>query len=116
NGSPWDQSWLYAERNWNEDGDPQAGPIVQYQRPNAAWNSPAYWIPAGTTGGGGHGGFQNYAQLNAAVPPYPIDPKTGTSAYFQAPQVAPAKANCDPMRLQSYGGSGIQVLLMDGSV
>jgi len=123
NGSPWDQSFRYAERSWQEDGDPQAGPIVQYYRPNAAWNSPSYWIYANLSGNcsgardsGACGGFQNYAALNAANPKYPIDPVTGTSAYFQAPQVGPSQANCDPRRLQSYGASGIQVLLMDGSV
>jgi len=111
--SPWDNSWSYAERSWQEDGS-LPGPITQYHRAQSCWTSPAYWIPAGLTGGGtGHGGFQNHRTFAAN---YPIDPVTGTSAYFTVPQVAPGIKQCDPTRLTSFGGGGIQVLLMDGSV
>jgi prepilin-type N-terminal cleavage/methylation domain-containing protein len=111
--SPWGQSWRYAERSWQEDGA-LPGPITQYHNPGSAWCSPVYWIPGGSTGGGnGRGGFQNFR----AIPvDYPIDRITGVSSYFVAPQVAPSIANCDPLRLQSFGSGGIQVLLMDGSV
>jgi prepilin-type N-terminal cleavage/methylation domain-containing protein len=114
-GAPasWDQSWDYAERSWQEDGS-LPGPITQYHRAQSCWTAPAYWIPAGTTGGGtGHGGFQNF---NSFAADYPIDPVTGVSKYFAVPQVSPSPANCDPLRLQAFTGSGIQVLLMDGSV
>ena len=57
------------------------------------------------------------SRTSAVIPPdYPIDRATGVSAYFVAPQVSPSIANCDPLRLQSFGSGGIQVLLMDGSV
>jgi prepilin-type N-terminal cleavage/methylation domain-containing protein len=112
-GNDWDRSWVYAERGWNEDGS-LPGPITQYHNPRSAWTSPAYWIPGGLTGGGGGwGGFQNFGSIPAN---YPIDRVTGTSIYFQVPQVSPSVINCDPKRLQSFPGSGIQVLLMDGSV
>jgi prepilin-type N-terminal cleavage/methylation domain-containing protein len=111
--SPWGQSWLYAERSWQEDGA-LPGPITQYHNPGSAWCSPVYWIPGGSTGGGqGHGGFQNHRSIPAN---YPIDRVTGVSSYFTVPQAAPSIANCDPLRLQSFGAGGIQVLLMDGSV
>ncbi len=111
--SPWGQSWLYAERSWQEDGA-LPGPITQYHNPGSAWCSPHYWIPGGSTGGGGgHGGFQNFANIPAN---YPIDRVTGVSSYFTAIQAAPSIQNCDPLRLQSFGASGMQVVLMDGSV
>jgi prepilin-type N-terminal cleavage/methylation domain-containing protein len=111
--TPWGQSWSYAERSWQEDGA-LPGPITQYHSPTNAWCSPVYWIPGNTTGGGGgRGGFQNFASIPAD---YPINRTTGVSAYFQAPQAGPPVRNCDPMRLQSFGASGIQVVLMDGSV
>jgi prepilin-type N-terminal cleavage/methylation domain-containing protein len=114
-GPVWDQSWLYAERSWQEDGS-LPGPITQYHNPRSCWTSPAFWMPAGLTGGGGgYGGFQNFGALRAAGN-YPFDRVTGTSVYFQAVQVAPAKVNCDPRRLTAFSASGTQVLLMDGAV
>jgi prepilin-type N-terminal cleavage/methylation domain-containing protein len=115
NGNPWDQSWLYAERTWQESGS-LPGPITQFHNPMSSWTTPTFWMPAGTTGGGGgQGGFQNFTALANAVPPYPIDPISGVSSYIQAIQAAPAVAQCDPRRLTSFGAS-MQVLLMDGSV
>jgi prepilin-type N-terminal cleavage/methylation domain-containing protein len=109
----WDHSWVHAERGWQEDGA-QPGPIAQYNQATACWNSPSYWIPAGLSGGGtGHGGFNGYANIAAD---YPINIVTGTSAYLVAPQSAPPIKTCDPTRLQAYGGSTMQVLMMDGSV
>jgi prepilin-type N-terminal cleavage/methylation domain-containing protein len=112
-GHEWDQSWVYAERSWQEDGS-LPGPITQYHRSQSAWTSPSFWIPGGVTGGGtGHGGFQNYNSIPAN---YPFDKVTGDSAYWLVPQSSPAVRNCDPLRLQSFGAGGIQVVLMDGSV
>jgi prepilin-type N-terminal cleavage/methylation domain-containing protein len=111
--SPWNTSWVYAERAWNEDGA-LPGPITQNHNPGSAWCSPSFWIPANTTGGGnGHGGFANFASIPAN---YPIDRVTGGSVYWQAPQAKPPVRNCDPLRLQSFTAGGIQVVLMDGSV
>ena len=107
----WNSS-VATERSWQEDGA-QAGPIAQFNQ-GECWASPSYWIPAGRTGGNaGHGGFNGYGNIPAN---YPIDKVTGVSIYFEAPQAAPSKSLCDPLRLQSFGASGIQVLLMDGSV
>jgi prepilin-type N-terminal cleavage/methylation domain-containing protein len=115
NGSPWDQSHTYAERSWEESGS-LPGPITQFHNPRSCWTSPTYWIPGGTSGGGGGwGGYQNFAMLNQDVN-YPINKVTGISPYFTVPQAAPPVAQCDPKRLQSFSASGIQVLLMDGSV
>jgi prepilin-type N-terminal cleavage/methylation domain-containing protein len=111
--SPWDNSNVYAERSWQEDGA-LPGPITQYHARQSAFCSPHYWIPAGTSGGGtGYGGFQNFGSIAAD---YPINRTTGVSSYFLPPQVAPAVRDCIPARMQSFGGGGIQVLLMDGSV
>ena len=112
-GHEWDQSWVYAERSWQEDGS-LPGPITQYHNPRSGWTAPAYHIPGNLTGGGGgHGGFLNFNSIPAD---YPINTVTGVSAYFQVPQSKPSIANCDPTRLQSLSGSGITVLMMDGSV
>jgi prepilin-type N-terminal cleavage/methylation domain-containing protein len=112
----WDASWAYAERSWQEDGS-LPGPITQYHNPRSCWTSPAFWLPGGTTGGGGgQGGFQNFGRMRAAVPQYPFDRVTGTSAYFLPVQVAPSRQQCDPRRLTSYTASGTQVVMLDGSV
>jgi hypothetical protein len=111
-GNDWDHSWAYSERSWQESGS-LPGPVTQNWHPQSAWTSPAYWIPAGLTGGdGGYGGYRTGSQ----PADYPINKVTGTSAYFQLPQQAPSIVNCDPTRLQSFSASGISVLLMDGSV
>jgi prepilin-type N-terminal cleavage/methylation domain-containing protein len=106
-------SYTGAERTWQEDGA-QPGPIAQWNDGNA-WCAPAYWVPAGLTGGNqGHGGFNGYGNIPAD---YPINKLTGdVTKYWLAIQSAPPVTLCDPKRLQSYGASGIQVLMMDGSV
>jgi type II secretory pathway pseudopilin PulG len=112
-GNDWNRSWVYAERSWQESGS-LPGPITQYHSSTNCWTAPAYWIPAGSTGGGGgHGGFQNF---NSFAVDYPMNKTTGVSPYFTSPQVSPALVACDPLRLQTFGAGGINVLLMDGSV
>jgi prepilin-type N-terminal cleavage/methylation domain-containing protein len=111
--SPWGQSWRYAERSWQEDGA-LPGPITQFHQSQSAFCSPHFWVPAGTTGGGtGRGGFANIPSIPLN---YPLDRTTGATAFWLAPQAAPAVRDCDPMRLQSFSASGIQILMMDGSV
>jgi len=115
-GPQWDNSKVYAERSWNEDGS-LPGPITQYQHSQSCWTSPAYWVPAGLTGGGtGAGGFANFGALGAANPPYPINKVTGVTNYYQPAQTAPPVELCQPYRLQSFTASGIQVTMCDGSV
>lgn len=112
-GNGWDQSQTYAERAWNEDGS-LPGPITQFHAGQSAWTSPAYWVPAGTSGGNsGRGGFPNF---NSFAADYPLNRTTGLTTYFQIPQASPPMAQCDPKRLQAFSGGIVQVLLMDGSV
>jgi len=110
-GPQWDNSTVYAERSWQEDGT-LAGPISQNYSSQNCFNSASYWFPAQ---------FPNAAAMNTLTNKYPIDqiagsPTFGQSTYFTVPQAAPPIKQCDPTRLQSFGASGIQVLLMDGSV
>ena len=104
-GNEWDQSQTYAERSWQEDGT-LPGPITQFHSGQNCWTSPAYWVPANTTGGGtGRGGFQNFNSIPAD---YPINRTTGVTTYFQVPQVNPSIQTCDPKRLQSFGAVGFR--------
>jgi prepilin-type N-terminal cleavage/methylation domain-containing protein len=106
-GPQWDNSGVYAERAWNEDGS-LPGPITQHHNNEAScFTSPAFWMEAK---------FVNKAAMNAASANYPYDPVTGSSTWWDVPQTAPSLKTCDPKRLQSFSASGIQVLLMDGSV
>jgi hypothetical protein len=107
-GPQWDNSTVYAERTWQEDGS-LPGPITQYHRPQSCFTSPTYWLPRGLSASVGGSGFQNYSALGNANPRYPA------VTDVQLPQTKPAVRDCLPSRLQSFG-SGIQVLLMDGSV
>jgi prepilin-type N-terminal cleavage/methylation domain-containing protein len=113
--SPWGQSHTYAERSWQEDGS-LPGPITQFHNNSeSCFTSPSYWIAPDSTNSprSPWGGFENHRSIPAN---YPIDPVTGNSIYWKVPQVAPGVKQCDPKRLTSFGGGGIQVLLMDGSV
>jgi prepilin-type N-terminal cleavage/methylation domain-containing protein len=110
-GNEWDRSHTYAERSWQEDGT-LSGPVSQRHQSQAAWNSPSYWVSA-IPGSGSFGGFDN---LNSIPANYPLNRVDGSTIYFQVPQSKPSIQTCDPKRLQSLTASGIQVLLMDGSV
>ncbi len=111
--SPWGQSNVYAERSWQEDGA-NSGPIAEYWEHGDAFVMPVYWVPHGIyTASSDQDPFGSPRTIPST---YPINPATGVSTYFTVPQSAPAVKSCDPTRLQSFGGSGIQVLLMDGSV
>jgi prepilin-type N-terminal cleavage/methylation domain-containing protein len=113
-GNEWDNTFTYTERSWQEDGS-LPGPVSQYHN-RGTWSSPAYWIPAGLSGGNtGWGGFENFQGIPSN---YPINKVTGAlwPNSFVVPQVKPSIQTCDPKRLQSLSASGVQVLLMDGSV
>ncbi len=109
-GPQWDNSSQYAERSWQEDGV-NAGPIAQRYAAQNIYNSPAYW-----TGTGTFSGFADAGEMRRATPQYPIDRATGISAYQLPIQAAPPVNQCDPRRLQSFTASGMQVLMVDGSV
>jgi type II secretory pathway pseudopilin PulG len=116
-GPRWDESWLYAERSWNEDGS-LPGPITQFHNPRSNWTSPAFHVPPRNTPAPDRisgGGYQNFGSLPQD---YPMHPTTGVTIDWDRlpPQAAPAAKLCDPRRLNSFTASGIQVLLMDGSV
>ena len=104
-GPQWDNSSVYAERTWQEDGA-LPGPVSQNYQQQACFVTPTYWVPAQ---------FPNISAMNQDSN-YPINRTTGATPYFAVPQSAPPVRQCDPKRLQSFGASGIQVLLMDGSV
>ncbi len=93
-GNPWGRSNIYIERIWGEDGQ-NAGPIGQNYNLGGIFSMPAYWGPC----------------AYASTPPagYPLN----CQPLFQS---APLILQCDPTRLQSFSGGGIQVALMDGSV
>jgi len=119
-------SRAWVQRIWGEDGQ-LPGPISQcYGKTGGAcgdngnfpWASPAYWVDAYPPGGWAGGGASNpYANIpKVGVNAYPFNKATGLSKYFALPQVSPSVDDCIPTRLQSFTASGIQVLLMDGSV
>jgi prepilin-type N-terminal cleavage/methylation domain-containing protein len=114
-GTQW-ESIKYAERIWGESGqgpNPKgeyytqnnngSGPWIGTQ--NQCWFSPTYWV--------------DFSWPDDGTPypaNYPIDPVTGQSAYQTPIQVAPTINQCQPPRLQSFTASGLQVVMMDGSV
>jgi len=89
----------YVERIWAEDGQ-NSGPKAQQYNSNVFF-APSYWVPNTEPDGGD--------------PNYPfrvqdLDPN------IAGIQVSPSKNQCDPKRLATFGASGLQVLLVDGSV
>jgi type II secretory pathway pseudopilin PulG len=113
---------LYVEHIWAEDGQ-NANPIAcDNASPGGAHPifCPAYWVPvAGGTNGNWLGvpdnnqGIQSMRNLEAAGYPFRTNPNDFA---LGAIQVNPSLLDCDPRRLQTLSSSGIQVLLMDGSV
>ena len=94
----------YVERIWGEDGQ-NAGPKAQAHNQNATF-APTYWVPIPPGGG-----------ADPLPVGYPF--RAGTTDLdpsWAGIQNAPSKAACNPMRLASFGASGLQVLLVDGSV
>jgi prepilin-type N-terminal cleavage/methylation domain-containing protein len=105
----------YVERIWGEDGQ-NAGPVAENHN-NAVWFVPAYHIS--------HRGPGNSGSSDPVATDYPLvknaagQPVTvglnNRFTYGVTIQVSPG-AECDPRRLQTFSASGLQVLLMDGSV
>ena len=104
-GNDWNNTKVYTERNWQEDG-PAGGPIGQFHDGgNTVYALPYYWVDSPS-------GFQE-----GTIPAnYPLDRKTGVVVYPTIVQQAPVVNNCQPRLLQTIGSGGLQVLLMDGSV
>jgi prepilin-type N-terminal cleavage/methylation domain-containing protein len=102
------QTQPYAEHVWQEDG--------QYPNPVGQANHGCCNNPS--NGGGSRysptwyadypGNFPN-GDVNSLPPGYPLQ-------YITLPQFGVPQVQCDPRRLQGYGATGINVLLMDGSV
>jgi prepilin-type N-terminal cleavage/methylation domain-containing protein len=104
----------YVERLWGEDGQ-NSGPVAQQHTRNV-WFIPAYWVPPVMSQGGG-------LSLAAAKANQLASGTTPASYPFRAQdlingtiQVAPSQADCLPPKLNTFGASGLQVLLVDGSV
>jgi prepilin-type N-terminal cleavage/methylation domain-containing protein len=95
----------YVQHIWNEDG--QGGnPVYEYYGGANTRFTPGWWAYYPSSG---NSGFVNDVASNPIDPTYPI-------AYITLPQFGVTQNNCDPRRLQGYSASGINVLLMDGSV
>ena len=103
---------LYVERIWGEDGQ-NSGPIAQ-NFTNNVWFIPAYWVPNGLSQGGGFGSPSdaNSPQINAPAR-YPFRAQDLVNGTIQN---NPAQNDCLPPKLATFGSSGLQVLLVDGSV
>jgi len=107
-GPQWDNSTVYAERSWQEDGA-GSGPLWQNHAAQNAFCNPSYWIFKS-------GGYPDFGAMRAD-PNYPMNITTGATPYWLIPQVGPPVQSCDPTRLQSFNANGIiQVSLCDGSV
>jgi len=95
----------YVQRIWCEDGQ-NAGPIASMYTQNA-WFIPAFWV-----------------HIPGGYDPTPPSDSTGTYPFRAADlnsvwtqiQVNPSQNDCDPKRLATFGASGLQTLMMDGSV
>ncbi len=116
-GPQWDNSSVYAERTWQEDGT-LPGPISQNYAQQNSFNSPSYWLPAQFGNFGAINSYNNGIAPTGTSGPsrYPLNKISGWSSFWTTPQVAPPIENCDPKRLQAFSGGQIQVLMMDGSV
>jgi len=103
----------YVERIWGEDGQ-NSGPVAQ-NNTATAWFVPAYWVPPVMTQGGG---FTDPRQAQSPNP----DPNNPTYPFRTQDlingtiQVNPSQSQCLPPKLATFGGSGLQVLMVDGSV
>jgi prepilin-type N-terminal cleavage/methylation domain-containing protein len=96
----------YVEHIWGEDGQ-NGNPVGEYyQGPNIRF-VPGWWAYYPAVSGQGTG-FANDNPF-ASPPGYPFN-------YIPLPQFGVPQNACSPYRLQGYGVSGINVLLMDGSV
>jgi prepilin-type N-terminal cleavage/methylation domain-containing protein len=102
-GNPNGQTgFVYVQRDWCEDGQLPNPVGEQDNGPNSRF-SPSWWAyPASC-------GFPNGNPLTPTDPNYPL-------TYITLPQFGVTQNACDPHRVQGYGSSGINVLLMDGSV
>ena len=106
-GPQWDNSSVYAERSWQEDGT-LSGPVSQNHQLQACYNSPAFWFYK-------TGGYNDRGQMANDIN-WPFNFITNATPYVQPIQASPNIKVCDPKRLTTFGSSGMQVVLMDGSV
>jgi prepilin-type N-terminal cleavage/methylation domain-containing protein len=97
----------YVEHIWGEDGQ-NGNPLGEFNGGNNTRFTPGWWAyyPATST---------SQWPSNGGSSPRPSDP-TYPVAFIPLPQFGVPQFACDPRRVQGYGPSGINVLLMDGSV
>jgi prepilin-type N-terminal cleavage/methylation domain-containing protein len=118
-GPQWDNTRTYTERSWQEDGS-LPGPLSTFgpgRNINASWSSPAFWVHPRISAEG----YANFTLMNNnnnnSTPPYPMDFVTGATTHMLPAQAGPPMRLCKPTLLNSFtAGSGIQVVMMDGSV
>jgi len=110
----------YCEHAWAEDGQ-NVGPAAQNWAGDNTWQTPGWWVDTGS---------QDSSFWNHNAPPvgYPYDWVANPLAHnrprftvaFQVEPIPIGDINnpavCYPSQLQSYTASGLQVLMMDGSV
>jgi len=101
-----DSGSLYVERIWGEDGQ-NGGPIGNTYTNNATFLA-AYWVQQNSTGDLGQ--LFNPDSTGKSYPFRAQDLITGTI------QNNPSQFDCLPNKLATFGASGLQVLLVDGSV
>ena len=107
-GTSW-AGYRYVERIWAEDGCCLPGPLSEFYQGHESMFSPAFWIQLRDGPAGSNPDPRN-------TPDYPINPVTGNSRYMTPIQVQPAIRVCNPRRLHAFTASGMQVVMMDGSV
>jgi type II secretory pathway pseudopilin PulG len=107
----------YVERIYGEDGQ-NSGPVAQQNTVNV-WFVPAYWVPPVMSQGGGlslGAATANNIGTNTnppTTPTYPFRPQDLINGTIQN---SPSLSECLPPKLNTFGASGLQVLLVDGSV
>jgi type II secretory pathway pseudopilin PulG len=89
---------VYVQRIWGEDGQ-NAGPRAVYYGGTNVYFCPAYWVPV--------------AEPNMYTSGYPF---RLTDLAVSSIQLNPTDIQCDPKRLATFDSSGLQVLMVDGSV
>jgi prepilin-type N-terminal cleavage/methylation domain-containing protein len=107
----------YVERIYGEDGQ-NSGPVAQNYTVNV-WFVPAYWVPPSMTVGTGlslPAATANNIGTNTNPPTTPTYPFRSQDLINGTIQVSPSLSECLPPKLNTFGASGLQVLLVDGSV
>jgi len=108
--TPGNSPILYVEHIWAEDGQ-NGNPKGECYTSNSR-HTPGWWAPVIPHSLINSGTCAPFCNVNGMPPLYPL-------AYVLLPQLKPTNggsATCDVTRLQAFSASGMQVLMVDGSV